>query len=384
MSGDLRTLVTVVTTSLLLTVATSGNGAIAILESRVLCWVGDRSYSIYLWHWPVYVLVEFTFQWRPDWSFKFLEIALTLMLAILSYEYVEKRRLLQPNRKIIQLRKLRKIAVSATFVALLGLVYLPVHAEAVAAEKARVAASKLAYLGCSGEGKNWCLNDAPMQTRRSRSTPIYLVGDSNAEMYFRGLFPAAKRLHRDLISRTRSGCAPVQASFTNQDIGCVLYKKEVASFLQKAPKGLVILSLTNYYPNSSQTDVSFNREYTNSIESFALYVQSLGDSLAIVKPIPSFTDSNSKFAPELWPSWLRNRDYRINVITNPTSIAFDRAFARAFADQQVFNPEEQLCPNKNCYVIRGGRFIWRDANHITLYGSSLLTRKWIDALSSWH
>lgn len=383
-TGDLRTLITVAMTSLLLMAAVTATYPMAILDFVALRWLGDRSYSIYLWHWPVYVLVGFTFQWPSLWHVSVLEISLTLILAILSYKFVETRRLIWLNRPVLKFRKLTSVALSAAFAAILALVYLPLHHDSADAEQARVSSSQLAYLGCSGEGRFWCLNDEVLHKQRFGPEPIYLVGDSNAEMYFRGLYPAARLLNRDLVSRTRSGCAPVKASFTNQDPGCIEYKNEVASFLKNAPNGLVILALTNYYPNITQSKSSFPREYVQSVESFATYVQSLGDTFAIIKPIPTFSEKNSNFTPDLWPSWVRNRDYRIKVVTDSMSQAFDMAFYIGFASQQVFSAEEQLCPNRNCYLIREGNFIWRDANHITLYGSSLLTKSWVDALLSWH
>jgi hypothetical protein len=55
-----------------------------------LRWIGERSYGIYLWHWPVYMVT------RPQLDVPFeglqllaLRLALTLVLAELSYRYVE-------------------------------------------------------------------------------------------------------------------------------------------------------------------------------------------------------------------------------------------------------------------------------------------------------
>ena len=54
-------------------------------------WLGERSYAIYLWHWPICVLT------RPDvdipvtgWANSVLRLALALGLAELSYRYVER------------------------------------------------------------------------------------------------------------------------------------------------------------------------------------------------------------------------------------------------------------------------------------------------------
>jgi peptidoglycan/LPS O-acetylase OafA/YrhL len=60
-----------------------------ILGWRPLRWVGVRSYGIYLWQWPIIVLAG-TAQGGVDWPRASLEVAATLLLASLSWRYVEE------------------------------------------------------------------------------------------------------------------------------------------------------------------------------------------------------------------------------------------------------------------------------------------------------
>lgn len=63
----------------------------ALLGVGVLRWIGLRSYSIYLWHWPIFMVT------RPEldlpftgWPVFVLRIGLTLGVAEVSYRYVEQ------------------------------------------------------------------------------------------------------------------------------------------------------------------------------------------------------------------------------------------------------------------------------------------------------
>ena len=62
-----------------------------VLGLRPLVWLGERSYAIYLWHWPIFMVT------RPEldvpfagWPVFVLRIALTLGAAEVSYRYVEQ------------------------------------------------------------------------------------------------------------------------------------------------------------------------------------------------------------------------------------------------------------------------------------------------------
>lgn len=60
------------------------------LGNPVLKWFGDRSYGIYLWHWPIFVLMRsgIDIQWPDPIAFA-VKVAIVLVVADLSYRFVE-------------------------------------------------------------------------------------------------------------------------------------------------------------------------------------------------------------------------------------------------------------------------------------------------------
>src|SRR5262249_59907579 len=62
-----------------------------VLGTRPIRWVGTRSYAIYLWHWPVYVLTRpgVDVPWAPGPTLVF-RLVVTGILAELSYRLIER------------------------------------------------------------------------------------------------------------------------------------------------------------------------------------------------------------------------------------------------------------------------------------------------------
>ncbi|MFT0846641.1 acyltransferase family protein [Actinomycetaceae bacterium L2_0104] len=58
------------------------------LNLRPMVWIGERSYGIYLWHWPLWVVAFFAFDWGVLPT-AFAVTALSIVLAHLSYTYIE-------------------------------------------------------------------------------------------------------------------------------------------------------------------------------------------------------------------------------------------------------------------------------------------------------
>jgi len=61
------------------------------LSARPVQWLGDVSYSLYLWHWPLIALVPYVTGGHLGWFDKFVIVVVSLTLAGLTKRYVEDR-----------------------------------------------------------------------------------------------------------------------------------------------------------------------------------------------------------------------------------------------------------------------------------------------------
>lgn len=59
-----------------------------LLTSRAAMWVGHRSYALYLWHWPVFVLARWTTGLNV-WPFNAAAVAISIAAAAASYRWIE-------------------------------------------------------------------------------------------------------------------------------------------------------------------------------------------------------------------------------------------------------------------------------------------------------
>ncbi len=82
--------ISILTATLVLITAHPGLKFGAFLGNPVLKWFGDRSYGIYLWHWPIFVLMRsgIDIQWSESVAFV-AKISIVLVVADLSYRFVE-------------------------------------------------------------------------------------------------------------------------------------------------------------------------------------------------------------------------------------------------------------------------------------------------------
>jgi peptidoglycan/LPS O-acetylase OafA/YrhL len=68
------------------------NGSLAnALEWPVVKWLGTRSYGLYLWHWPIFVVVTRESVGLEGWSLTVVHAGLTVACAVLSHWLVEER-----------------------------------------------------------------------------------------------------------------------------------------------------------------------------------------------------------------------------------------------------------------------------------------------------
>ncbi len=126
-----------IATAVLLLAAVERPGALrSVLELAPLRWVGRRSYGIYLWHWPVILIISADhpatagtaeFVWTRVWA-----VVVTLALADLSFRFVEtpvrRRGFRESARRVGRVLRMRsrpsRVLVASTSVVTVGVLAL--------------------------------------------------------------------------------------------------------------------------------------------------------------------------------------------------------------------------------------------------------------------
>ncbi|OMH34268.1 acyltransferase family protein [Tersicoccus sp. Bi-70] len=82
-----------ITTVLVLTLLEGTSPVQRVLDSRPVAWIGERSYGIYLWHWPALVIADAlvpTAVGAPEWwTVRILALVVTVVVSALSYRWIE-------------------------------------------------------------------------------------------------------------------------------------------------------------------------------------------------------------------------------------------------------------------------------------------------------
>jgi peptidoglycan/LPS O-acetylase OafA/YrhL len=84
----------------------------ALLENKVITYIGDLSYIIYLWHWPVLTITR-SYYSQLGTQEVLLVIALTALLSVLTHHFFEN-----PVRYSQTLSRRPKITVGAGTIAI--------------------------------------------------------------------------------------------------------------------------------------------------------------------------------------------------------------------------------------------------------------------------
>jgi peptidoglycan/LPS O-acetylase OafA/YrhL len=109
-------------------VAAADGAGVRVLGSTPLRWVSDRSYGLYLWHWPVFLLLRPSRLGIDDAALPTLlldiaRVALSVLLADLSFRWLETP--VRRRRRLVAWRAPVAAAVSMSVVACLAVTLVP-------------------------------------------------------------------------------------------------------------------------------------------------------------------------------------------------------------------------------------------------------------------
>ncbi|BAQ15722.1 O-antigen acetylase [Methyloceanibacter caenitepidi] len=227
---SLLTLVPVVGTCLVIRFARPGEPTTALLSSRAFVGVGLISYSLYLWHYPIFSFWKMTHPENSAFDASIL-IVLAVLLSILSYFLIER-----PARS--------RIAVpTSAFVPAISVTFLVFLTLGVASYVSHGFAFR--YGSLAEVFKETGAQEMYASVFGAKSKPngrIFLVGDSHAAVLTRELSEMAER-HNYALDRRVSGSCPVVDVESVKFDDCDAYRTETLKLIEEAPPALIVYAL---------------------------------------------------------------------------------------------------------------------------------------------
>lgn len=382
------------------------------LGNRVVQRIGDASYSIYLWHWPILVLLPAATGRPLAIADKLVVVLLTLLFAWATKHLVEDRfRRVRPGTPLWRPLALAGAAMAAV-VTMCGVVVLDAEREQ---RSASAAAESLLAAGdpCLGAGarampqlcgadhrdafipasiaaisdrpsgwSNGCLiggdlSAFPACVRGPAQAPIKvaLVGNSHGGQWQPALEAIVDRNGWQLTSYLATGCAPIAVEYMmgTQELrqNCLRWGQRVLDATTSGDFDLIVVSAltgspltsltggTSYPPETHSRWVSGYRDYLSVWADAGIPVLVIRDT-----PVPRETVASV-------PDCLAIHDNDVDSCSGPRE-RWVRPDPLAEAAVGMVNPRVQVvdltelfCDSSQCFAVVGGVVVYFDGSHLT-------------------
>lgn len=352
-----------------------------LISTAPFRWLGELSYSLYLWHWPALILLPLAL---PDWPpllVVLLALALALLLAALSYRFVEN-----PIRHAPPLRAsaAKSVAVGLAFTLAATLVPVSGYAGGASfeAEHSELAEAR------EGEGddeesdsaKTIGAARAVLNEAGNGELTVLLVGDSHADHWRKAFDRAVTGLGGVFAAITKSSCPTIdivtvntRGSRTSQS--CQDLRVWTRDLIAEFQPDIVVLSLAEGYLGRIRADdgseVSEEEQLALWGERYAAWISEVSPhtgALAVVidnPRLPEGVDPNECLAEAEDPEDCAMPRDIVLAETSRLQQASAEARAEAGGVAGEFSVTDQICGPELCRVMDGETPIYRDYNHLS-------------------
>lgn len=377
------TLLPVIGTGLLLYGGDRGNSFVhRLLTSRPLVYVGDWSYSIYLWHWPFIVFSSVLFPYSLPATIG--AVILSLVPALLSYYFIE-----DPIRRL-DVSRFRNSLVKIAVICIFPLFCLSVFGVGLMnqwwvswPQSIKPQEQRIAFMNCTDQ-----LFDPTRCTfgKNSSEEKILLVGDSQAYAFTEGVIQAATSLGLSAVVSSRSGC-PLSSLDTTGDkpLNCPAWQKEILDYIMDSkPKVVLIANRSSGYTNEGwRTMIKHSGEiatnkvslYESGLSRVVDKITQVGIPIIVLQNIP---EPNFKtFQPTLLHKFLPNLrrfdfDASKTLSLRAPVAAAEHSITNKYPKSFLFDPSNVLCNGTKCKAIKDSKSLFIDDWHLSEEGSLLL------------
>jgi peptidoglycan/LPS O-acetylase OafA/YrhL len=347
-----------------------------VLSSKVMIWFGLISYPLYLWHWPLLSFGQILTAEKLSDLHKIFLVALSIALAFLTYQLWEK--LLRHKGNKIALTLL--IAVLA-----LGYAGWKIHAregmefryrkmmtfsEEMKRDFTKWEDKSMYPTGTCNPGFIYPEAHICLQSKQDAEADTVVFGDSHAFHAYWGIAKSFGEQGHVVKLIGKGGCPfflyhPDQAP----DRICLDTFKEQLDWITKTPKIKYVFIV--------HRNAIFNQSPIDDVISYSALIDKTFSALSRSGKEITYLMSNPEvhLNPRLCTGKLPlGRVIGKESCTFPLSreLKLQETYRTAlktilekYPAVKVYDPADFLCPQGTCQVIRNGRTMWMDDNHIS-------------------
>jgi len=343
-----------------------------LAQWRPTQWIGDISYPLYLWHWPLLVIPDISFGRPLTITERVFCIAATFLLADLTHRWIEDpiRYSNPPNRLVLRAGAL----ATALSLVLSFAIYLTFDdtirlGNGKTYQLADVIAKPVVY------NDDCHVNNGEITSPRctygslGAAKKIVLFGDSHAAQWFPALEKLGRERKFELISLTKSACpgAAVKkvdtGEYKNSD--CNAWRAYAFNRIRDIRPDAVIVSGFQHF--------EFPREFSSRKVWWQEGQSRTLKKLSGSSPHLIYISDTPKPDRNIPNCLAGGKLSRCNGATKSEAI-FIPGFTR-------LNPTSWLC-NRECPGVISGVVAYRDASHISVDMSLALSSKLAEALTA--
>lgn len=360
----------------------------SILNKVVFQKLGAWSYSIYLWHWPLVVII-YKAQLGP--SFTLIGFILTLILGYVSYRYIERLKLQDHNSTIKSCLKNLPLQCSL-FIAFTSFIVFSTNGvimRASAEYQTVINDVKASPLRDKCHTNKYITPEDACEYFDGKNIKWATVADSHSVEIAYALAQKVSEQDEGVKHFSFSGCKPsygMQDDFSscarwyNDAVDYIIKNKTIENVVFIHRYSRQIVGGSNYaYPAlpSSKIGISglqFLENIDRAILEFAKYKK----NVVVIYPIPELPKAISKLIDR---NYMQDLDFtnlkgtetgwylrRNEVIRNH----FDNA---QYPQNVVFvKPQDFFCSKDFCHASKDGRALYFDDDHLSVYGASRLVQ----------
>jgi len=345
---------------------------------------GQISYSLYLWHWPLFTFARFSKSSLVlDGGDKAALFALTVAISYLSWRFVEqpfRERALVPTRRAA----FRLAGVSSVVLLVASAGGYALSREPSASDRAAAALDAYnsydfkpfyrfgtCFSPASGSFGEACLGFAPGKTN------VLLWGDSFAAHYFHGLSKNSDARQINILQATAPACMPTFNAAAQGAAFCRDFAAQMQAYFRDHKPELVILSadwLEYSRPPRFEGMIADVRNTVSQLSASGIRVVLLGPAVQFRSRLPSM----------LIRAHLRGVEASADDFVLPDIFALDRMMQAALpaADRFAYvSVLDAVCPQRQCpLTVAGGVPLAWDHAHLTAEGSVHVMEKLVPML----